>query len=152
MGHDGGSHFLRRIRSQAQIGPRDSTEDAWLCGVAANDTHLIAVGSGVFWSNDGIAWNGIEAFEEYVGSEGVWSSNLLWAAAGPEGYIVFAQTGDAERAAWFSADLQSWYEIPIEEPADSWSWGLVGPTGVSVVDEPTITMFEGAWVGTRRGG
>lgn len=124
--------------------------DAWLCGVAANDSILLAVGSGVFWSDDGVTWHGIEAFEEYVDSE-EWYSGLLWAAIGPEGYMVFGQDEIAhdDRRAWFSEDLQSWYVIPVDDPEDSYGWGLVGPTGVAVGNEPIIVTFDGAWVGTR---
>ena len=127
--------------------------DAWLCGVAANDSVLLAVGSGVFWSDDGITWHGIEAFEEYVWSEQSYSG-LLWAAAGTGGYMILGQDEwipeVSDGRAWFSEDLQSWYEIPREDPEGGCCpWGFVGPDGVAVGEEPIIVTFEGAWVATR---
>ena len=125
-------------------------EPAWLCSVEASDTHILAVGSGVFWSDDGIDWNRIEAFDGFIG----WyddGSDLIWAAAGPGGYMVLGRHDDSRRVAWFSEDLESWYEVPIEDETDGliwWGWG--GPSGVAVGDEPIIVFFEGAWVGTRR--
>ena len=136
--------------------------DAWLCGVGASGEMLLAVGSGVFWSTDGITWSAIDAFEEYARSEEFYSG-LLWAAAGSEGYIVFGQTlddsaeglawgsKDVRRLAWFSEDLASWYVIPVEDPEDVLAWGLLGlgPTGVAVDTEPIIITFDGAWIGNR---
>ena len=125
-------------------------EPAWLCSVEASDTHILAVGSGVFWSDDGIDWNRIEAFDGFIG----WyddGSDLIWAAAGPGGYMVLGRHDDSRRVAWFSEDLESWYEVPIEDETDGliwWGWG--GPSGVAVGDEPIIVFYEGAWVGTRR--
>jgi len=135
--------------------------DAWLCGIAANDSVLLAVGSGVFWSDDGITWHGIEAFEEYVGSDEEYPG-LLWAAAGPGGYMILGQDESipsvedpapeaSDGRAWFSENLQSWYEIPREGPEeDCCTWGFVGPDGVAVGEEPIVVTFEGAWVATRR--
>jgi len=127
--------------------------DAWLCGVAANDSVLLAVGSGAFWSDDGITWHGIEAFEEYVWSEMTYSG-LLWAAAGTGGYMILSQDEwipeVSDGRAWFSEDLQSWYEIPREDPEGSCCpWGYAGPDGIAVGEEPIIVTFEGAWVATR---
>ncbi|MBT8164463.1 MAG: hypothetical protein HKO82_08955 [Acidimicrobiia bacterium] len=124
-------------------------EQAWVCSVAATETHLLAVGSAVSWSVDGINWHGIEVFDDLAGgnSDG---SDLIWAAAGPGGYIVLGRSGSLQRLAWFSEDLQIWYEIPFEDgPDDSEWWGLVGPYGLAVEDEPVIVIYDGAWVGTR---
>lgn len=123
-------------------------ELAWLCSVATTDTHILAVGSGVSWSEDGITWHGIEAFEEIAGSN-IDSANLMWAAAGPWGYLVFGQEG----VVWFSEDLQTWYETALENEGYGTSiWGWVGPMGVTVGEEIVIAMFEDGWVGTRRDG
>jgi len=126
---------------------------AWLCGVEANDTNILAVGSGVFWSDDGVDWNGIEAFEGFAGRN-VDGSDLIWAAAGPGGYMVLGRHDDARRVAWFSEDLESWYEVPLEDEIELLGplWGWVGPTGVAVGDEPLIVFYDGAWIGTRREG
>lgn len=52
--------------------------------------------------------------------------------------------------AWFSENLQSWYEIPREGPEeDCCTWGFVGPDGVAVGGEPITVTFDGAWVATR---
>ena len=146
-------------------------EYVWLCSVAANETRILAVGSGVWWSDDGIAWNHIEAFDEFRG----WrfnGSNLIWAAAGPGGYLVLGEMApdsdprdelddDLNRVGWFSEDLTTWYEIPLEDaggPAGSrgWAggvgWGWYGPSRVRVGDEVIIEVPDGAWVGSRRMG
>jgi hypothetical protein len=121
----------------------------WLCGVEASDTHVLAVGSGVFWSDDGVDWNGIEAFEGFAGRH-VDGSDLIWAAAGPGGYMVLGRPEDSRRVAWFSEDLESWYEVPFDDEIDGGiGWGIVGPSGVAVGDEPIIVFYDGAWIGTR---
>ena len=122
-------------------------EFAWLCSVAATDTHILAVGSGVSWSEDGIIWHGIEAFEEMAGWN-VDGSNLMWAAAGPGGYLVLGREG----VVWFSGDLQTWYEIHLEDGYGLSRWGWVGPSGAAVGDEIVIDMGGEGWVGTRREG
>ena len=122
-------------------------ELAWLCSVAATDTHILAVGSGVSWSEDGIAWHGIDAFEQVAG----WNiDGLMWAAAGSGGYLVFGHEG----AVWFSEDLQTWYETPLEgnESTGTSVWGWVGPYNVSVEEEIVINMGGDGWIGTRREG
>jgi sugar lactone lactonase YvrE len=127
-------------------------ERAWLCSVAATDTRILAVGSGVSWSDDGVTWHGIEAFEEFAGWN-VDGANLFWAAAGQGGYMVLGRHGDTRRIAWHSEDLETWYEIPIKDEVDGliwWGWG--GPSGVAVEDEPIIVFYDGAWVGTTREG
>jgi hypothetical protein len=124
-------------------------EEAWLCSVAATDTHLLAVGSGVWWSTDGIAWNGIEAFEESAGWN-IDGSNLMWAAAGPGGYMVLGRTERQAAVVWYSEDLRTWYEAPLEnEGYGSSIWGWVGPVGVAVGEEVVIAMFDDGWIGTR---
>jgi hypothetical protein len=125
-------------------------EHAWLCSVETTETLILAVGSGVFWSDDGVDWSGIEAFEEFAGGNAD-GSDLIWAAAGSGGYMVLGRHGDSRRLAWFSEDLESWYEIPIEDELDGliwWGWG--GPSGVAVEKEPVIVFYDGAWIGTRR--
>jgi hypothetical protein len=123
-------------------------ELAWLCSVATTDTHILAVGSGVSWSEDGIVWHGIEAFEEIAGWN-VDGSNLMWAAAGPGGYLVLGREG----AAWYSEDLQSWYEVTLDNEGFGTSiWGWIGPSGAAVGEEIIIDMGGEGWVGTRREG
>jgi sugar lactone lactonase YvrE len=127
-------------------------ENAWLCSVAISDTSVLAVGSGVWWSEDGITWHGIEVFEEFSGWN-VDGSNLMWAAAGPGGYMVLGRYGDTRRVAWHSQDLRTWYEIPIQDEVDGliwWGWG--GPSGVAVGEEPIIDTGEGVWIATLREG
>lgn len=132
-------------------------EQAWLCSVAATDTHLVAVGSSVWWSADGIAWNDIEEFEVFgeVDDRNVDGSNLLWAAAGPGGYIVLGRAGFSEQApigervGWYSEDLDTWYEVPFEDGRFHEGWDWVGPTGIAVGNEPVIVMLDGAWIATR---
>ena len=68
----------------------------------------------------------------------------MWAAAGPGGYLVFGREG----AVWFSEDLQTWYETPLEGKV----WGLLGPYNVSVEEEIVINMGDDGWIGTRREG
>ena len=120
---------------------------AWLCSVAATDTHMLAVGSDVWWSEDATTWNSIEAFKGFGGSD-VDGADLMWAAAGPGGYMVLGREG----AVWFSEDLQTWYEISLDEGHGYGTsvWGWIGPTGVAVGEEIVIAMFEDGWVGTRR--
>jgi hypothetical protein len=123
-------------------------ELAWLCSIATTDTHILAVGSGVSWSEDGIAWHGIDAFEQFAGSNGD-GSELMWAAAGPGGYMVLGREG----IVWFSEDLETWHEIHLENDGYGTSvWGWVGPTSISVEEEIVITMFDEGWIGTRRDG
>lgn len=132
-------------------------EQAWLCSVAATDTHLLAVGSSVWWSTDGIAWNDIEEFEvfEEVDYRNVDGSNLMWAAAGPGGYIVLGQANFSEQApigervGWYSGDLETWYEVPVEDGRLHEGWDWFGPDGIAVGDESVIVMFDGAWIATR---
>ncbi len=121
-------------------------ELAWLCSVAATDTHILAVGSGVSWSEDGIAWHGIEAFEHIEGSDSD-GSYLLWAAAGEGGYMVLGEEG----VVWFSEDLETWHEIHLKNDDGSSVWGWGGPTSVSVEEEIVITRGVGdeGWIGTR---
>jgi sugar lactone lactonase YvrE len=125
-------------------------EQAWLCSVAATDTHLLAVGSGVSWSEDGIAWHAVEAFEPVAGWN-VDGSNLMWAAAGPGGYMVLGRTSAAAGLAWLSADLQTWHEysLPLNDTTGSAAWGWVGPRGVAMDDDPIILMNAGTWFSTR---
>ena len=122
-------------------------EFAWLCSVAATDTHILAVGSGVSWSEDGIVWHGIEAFEEVAGWN-VDGSNLMWAAAGPGGYLVLGREG----VVWFSEDLETWHEIHLGDGDGRSVWGWVGPAGIAVGEEIVIDMGAEGWVGTRRDG
>ena len=132
-------------------------EQAWLCSVAATDTHLLAVGSSVWWSADGIAWNDIEEFEvfEEVDYRNVDGSNLMWAAAGPGGYIVLGradfseQAPIGERVGWYSEDLDTWYEIPFEDGPPHEGWGWFGLDGIAVGDESVIVTLDGAWIATR---
>lgn len=133
-------------------------EQAWLCSVAATDTHLLAVGSSVWWSTDGIAWNDIEEFEvfEDVDYRNVDGSNLMWAAAGPGGYIVLGRAHSSEQApigervGWYSEDLDTWYEVPVEDGSLHEGWDWVGPTGIAVGNEPVIVRYDGAWIASRR--
>ncbi len=122
-------------------------ELAWVCNVAVTDTHILAVGSGASWSEDGIAWHGIEAFEE-IASWKADGADLIWAAAGPGGYLIFGEMG----VVWFSEDLGTWYEIHLENGSGVSSWGWDGPGRVAVGEEIVIDMGSEGWVGTRRDG
>lgn len=132
-------------------------EQAWLCSVAATDTHLLAVGSSVWWSTDGIAWNHIEEFEifEEVAVRNLDGSNLMWAAAGSGGYIVLGRANFSEQAlwgervGWYSEDLDTWHEIPVEDGRLLEGWDLFGPEGIAVGNEPVILMGNGGWIATR---
>lgn len=122
-------------------------EAAWLCSVAANDTHILAVGSGVSWSEDGVTWHGIDAFEQFVGNN-IDGSNLMWAAAGPGGYMVLGR----QRVVWFSEDLETWQETHLpNDYGTPWSnWGWVGPTSISIEEGEIVIDINGdRLVGTR---
>ena len=132
-------------------------DQAWLCSVAASDTHLLAVGSSVWWSADGVAWTGVEEFEQFqeVDYRNVDGSNLMWAAAGPSGYMVLGRANFSElapigeRVGWYSGDFETWYEIPVEDGRLYEGWDWVGPTGIAVGNEPVVAMYDGAWIATR---
>jgi hypothetical protein len=64
--------------------------------------------------------------------------------------MVLGRPEDSRRVAWFSEDLESWYEVPFDDEIDGGiGWGIVGPSGVAVGDEPIIVFYDGAWIGTR---
>ena len=119
-------------------------EAAWLCSVAANDTHMLAVGSGVWWSEDGVTWHRIYPFPSAgTNTDG---SNLMWAAAGPGGYMVLGRAG----VVWFSEDLETWQEIHLPNGYGTSVWGWVGPSDISIEQkEIVIDMLDEGWIGTR---
>ena len=121
-------------------------EDAWLCTVASDGESVLAVGSDVWWSNDGITWHIVEAFRD-IGGPHLNGSNLVWAGAGPLGYVVLGQSwGDG----WYSPDLTKWYEIAIEDGPDVTERGWFGPGNVTISDKMIVIGAEhgGAWIGT----
>jgi hypothetical protein len=117
-------------------------ERAWVCSVATDGTQALAVGSSVWWSNDGTTWSIIDAFEGFSGS------NLIWSAIGPLGYIVL---GPENRDGWFSQDLETWHRIPGAGPSYT-SRGWYGPGNVTISDQAIVigSGNVGAWIGTPR--
>lgn len=123
--------------------------DEWVCHVSHNEEVLLAVGSRVWWSDDGLTWNVIDVFDAF-GGENIDGSNLIWSGSGPLGYVVL---GYLERWKWYSPDLVSWFKIdPTNDPhIPLIPWGWFGPSGVLVSDDfVAIGVAEGVWVGTPR--
>ena len=125
-------------------------EEAWLCTVASDGEFALAVGSDVWWSNDGITWHILEAFQDIGGSyfdDPGLDSNLVWAAVGPLGYVVL---GHSRSDGWFSPDLMTWYPIEPEDGPDDTERGWFGPGNVTVSDKMIVIGAElgGAWIGT----
>jgi hypothetical protein len=128
-------------------------EDAWVCTVSANDTTALAVGSSVWWTNDGVVWHRVEMFNE-LGGTNIDGSDLVWAGAGPLGYVVLGRArvepGDEsgiDRRGWHSADLETWHEIP-PDGATYTSWGWFGPQVIDITDQQIIILMqEGGLVG-----
>jgi len=128
-------------------------EDAWLCTAVSDGASVLAVGSDVWWSNDGITWQVIEAFQNiggnYFEDSDVGDSNLIWAAVGPLGYVVLGHSGSD---GWFSPDLTTWYQIPPHQRPDNTSRGWFGPGNVTISDEMIVIGsidWTGAQIGTR---
>lgn len=123
---------------------------AWICSVASDGTRALAVGSEVWWTSNGIIWNGVDAFTG-LGGTAIYGSNLVWSAVGPMGYVVL---GRETTSGWFSPDLETWYEIPVEggPDYDYTLRGWVGPPNVTISDEMIVIgggfQDEGSWIGT----
>lgn len=126
-------------------------EDAWLCTLASDGESVLAVGSDVWWSNDGMTWHIVEAFRDiggdYFDDPSLGDSNLIWAAVGPLGYVVL---GHSWSDGWFSPDLATWYPIDPEDGPDHTERGWFGPGNVTVSDKMIVigAGHGGAWIGT----
>jgi hypothetical protein len=122
-------------------------EHAWVCSVATDGTTALAVGSEIWWTNDGVTWHVVDAFAG-IGGTDINGSNLVWSAVGPLGYIVL---GPENRTGWFSPDLTMWYEIAAEDGPDYTERGWFGPGNVTVSDKMIVIGSggdSGAWIGT----
>ena len=125
-------------------------EDEWICSVATDGTVVLAVGSNVWWSDNGTTWNLIEEPFSHNRGTGVNGSNLVWSAAGPLGYVVL---GPEIHQGWFSPDLETWYRIPVDEGSGYSDRGWFGPGNVTISNEMIVIGSggeSGAWIGIPR--
>jgi hypothetical protein len=124
--------------------------DEWVCHVSNTEEVFLAVGSGVWWSADGLVWNVIDAFDS-IGGPYVRGSTLILSGSGPLGYVVLSQD---RLNNWYSVDLVSWFRITptgVPETALERPFGSYGLASIFMSDDfIAVGADQGVWVGTPR--